>query len=428
MIIIDAGTSCKFGAYLSNKSDNTTLEAFNYFWAKAENVTGQKVCWLCTDGAFNSAAWKEYLRKHGISHEPTAPYSSSQNGLAERAIWMTIDDVLTLLRDSGLGHSYWAEAAAYSIATCNLIPSQCHPGRIPLELFTKKRQSVAHLQVFGAKCWAKIPTVHGVQVTGGSKLDHRSIECWLLGYAPGGGNYRVQDMLTKWVFVSHDVIFEEGIPSRTSANVGEQIPLFDAMENETFTVANIKQAVVDPDRLDSDPDPDHPNHDQTDQNPINRPQADEPRRSTRVPQPSQAGLQSMEYKQREVIGRTEGVDWATNWKTSKANTVLDEISPDNAYNAYINETKASHNIPKSYKHTMAVDPDRWMISMKVEMETLKAKHTWNLVKPPLEVNIMGSMWIYDIKWDGEGKRIRRDWLGKDILSSSGWTTMRHGLG
>ena len=40
--------------------------------------------------------------------------------------------------------------------------------------------------------------------------------------------------------------------------------------------------------------------------------------------------------------------------------------------------------------------------MKTEMGTLKAKHTWDLVKPPPGANIMDSMWIYDIKWDGEG--------------------------
>ena len=120
---------------------------------------------------------------------------------------MTIDDVRTLLRDSGLGHSCWAEAAAYSIDTCNLIPSQRHPNRIPLESFSGRKQSVAHLRVFGAKCWAKIPIAHG-----GSKLDPRSSECRLLGYVSGGGNYKVQDVTSRRVFVSRDVVFEEGEP------------------------------------------------------------------------------------------------------------------------------------------------------------------------------------------------------------------------
>ena len=84
--------------------------------------------------------------------------------------------------------------------------------------------------MFGAKCWAKIPTVHGVQVTGGSKLDPRSVECCFLGYASGNGNYRVQDWLTRRVYVSQDVVFEEGKPSRTSASVGEkEIQLFNTL-------------------------------------------------------------------------------------------------------------------------------------------------------------------------------------------------------
>ena len=44
--------------------------------------------------------------------------------------------------------------------------------------------------------------------------------------------------------------------------------------------------------------------------------------------------------------------------------------------------------------------------MEVEMDTLKAKHTWDLVIPPPGANIVDSMWVYDIKWDGEGNCIK----------------------
>jgi len=108
-----------------------------------------------------------------------------------------MDDVRTLLRDLGLSHSFWAEAAAYSVATRNLIPSCRHPEKVPLEVFTGKRQNISHLHVFGSKCWAKIPTVNGVQVTGGSKLDDTGVECLLLRYTTGNGNYKVQDMTSR---------------------------------------------------------------------------------------------------------------------------------------------------------------------------------------------------------------------------------------
>ena len=41
--------------------------------------------------------------------------------------------------------------------------------------------------------------------------------------------------------------------------------------------------------------------------------------------------------------------------------------------------------------------------MQTEMDTLKRKHTWDLVKPPPGANII---WVYDIKWDGERNHIK----------------------
>ncbi len=241
MPIIDGGTSFIYGAYLSNKSDLSTIAAFDMFQVDAESLSGHTIRRVQTDRAYDTSTWREYCLKHGIVHKFTTPYSLAQNGLAERAIRTTMDDVCTLLRDSGLGHSYWAEAASYSIDTHNLIPSHHHPMKIPLESLTGKRQDVSHLRVFGAECWAKIPTIHGAQVTGGSKLDPRAVECRFLGYAGGCGNYRVQDITSRQVYVSRDVIFEEGEPHCTSPSVGENIPLFDVALG-TLDKSNVKES------------------------------------------------------------------------------------------------------------------------------------------------------------------------------------------
>jgi len=123
MAIVDGGTSYKYGAYLSDKSDVSTIAAFDVFRVEGESLSGRKIRCFRTDHAYESSAWHDYCQNHGIAHEFTVPYSSAQNGLAEQAIRTTIDDVRTLLHDSGLGHSYWVEAASYSVFTRNLIPS-----------------------------------------------------------------------------------------------------------------------------------------------------------------------------------------------------------------------------------------------------------------------------------------------------------------
>jgi hypothetical protein len=82
----------------------------------------------------------------------------------------------------------------------------------------------------------------------------------------------------------------------------------------------------------------------------------------------------MEYRELEVAGRNEGQDWA--------NVTINGLMDDHKdVIACLNETKASHNIPRSYHHAMATDLDRWMIPMKIEMETLKSKHTWESMGP-----------------------------------------------
>lgn len=83
MPIIDAGSSFKYSAYLPDKSDTSTISAFDGFRAKAEALTGRKIWHLRTDRAYESAAWEDYCKKNVIVHEFTAPYSSAQNRLAE---------------------------------------------------------------------------------------------------------------------------------------------------------------------------------------------------------------------------------------------------------------------------------------------------------------------------------------------------------
>ena len=220
----------------------------------------------------------------------------------------------------------------------------------------------------------------------------------------GTGNYKVQDIATRRIYVSRDVVFEEGRPHRTLASVGEQqvpIPLFD--EDIVPSLTN-----HDPDTTTvvNDADPDQIAVDQG----VSPAIPVEPRRSTRASQPLKAGIHSAEYKMREVTGKDQGQDWATDGKRSKTSLAMTiDYSEDPDHKniiACLTDTKASHQIPRSYKHAMATDPERWMIPMQVEMDTLKAKHTWDLVKAPPEANVMDSMWVFDIKWDGEGKRIK----------------------
>src|SRR6266511_6169313 len=78
MPVIDGGSSYKYGAYLSDKSDSSTITAFDTFRIEAELLSGHKVCRIRMDRAYDTLDWKDYCQHHGIIHEFTAPYSSAQ--------------------------------------------------------------------------------------------------------------------------------------------------------------------------------------------------------------------------------------------------------------------------------------------------------------------------------------------------------------
>ena len=44
MVIVDGGTSYKYGAYLPDKFDATTISMFDTFHTKAETLSRKKVC------------------------------------------------------------------------------------------------------------------------------------------------------------------------------------------------------------------------------------------------------------------------------------------------------------------------------------------------------------------------------------------------
>ncbi len=157
-----------------------------------------------------SKEWTDYCGEHGIHIESTAPYSSEANGISECAISTTSADIRTLLIESGLPKSFWAEAAAYSCYTRNLIPSNTIPGKISIEGWTGRKVDVSHLHTFGCKVFVKIPTdANGHQVNGGSKLDDRTLQGTFIRYLPGHRGYRILLDDGK-VMKSKDVEFIEG--------------------------------------------------------------------------------------------------------------------------------------------------------------------------------------------------------------------------
>ncbi len=72
MPIVDSGLAYKYGTFLSDKSDSSTIAVFDVFRVEAESQSGRKVHRIHTDRVYDTSAWRNYCLYQGIIHEFTA--------------------------------------------------------------------------------------------------------------------------------------------------------------------------------------------------------------------------------------------------------------------------------------------------------------------------------------------------------------------
>jgi hypothetical protein len=107
----------------------------------------------------------------------------------------------------------WGEAALTAAYLFNHTELCALPtGKTPYEMLHGLQPNLAHLHVFGAQCFARIPPE--LQ----HKLGLKSHEAIFLGYPPGVKAWRCCDTVSGAFFNSQDVIFDESFSNCPSPN------------------------------------------------------------------------------------------------------------------------------------------------------------------------------------------------------------------
>ena len=79
----------------------------------------------CENGReFDNASNRDFFLPFGTTMRFSCPYTSSQNGTAERAIRSTNDVVRTLLIQANMPPKYWADALSTATHLLNLRPTK----------------------------------------------------------------------------------------------------------------------------------------------------------------------------------------------------------------------------------------------------------------------------------------------------------------
>lgn len=186
------------------KRKSEVFEKFVDFKNTVENQCSNKIKILRTDNGteYVNNRFSKFLRKHGIVHQKTCPYTPEQNGVAERMNRTIVERMRCMLFDSGLNEKYWAEAAVTATYLINHVPCR-RSKHTPEEVWSNKKPTLKHLRVFGCKAMVHVPKQKR------SKLSKKSVQCILVGYSSESKAYRLFNPLTKEIITSRDVDFFE---------------------------------------------------------------------------------------------------------------------------------------------------------------------------------------------------------------------------
>ena len=117
--------SRKLWTYLIKKKSEV-IEVFSKFKSMVERQSGRKLKILRTDrgGEYVSKDFDTLCEKEGIVHEVVPPYTSQQNGTAERKNRTIMNMVRSMLKGKHLPKELWGKAVSTATYILNRCPTK----------------------------------------------------------------------------------------------------------------------------------------------------------------------------------------------------------------------------------------------------------------------------------------------------------------
>jgi hypothetical protein len=150
-------------------------------------------------GEFHGNEFKEFCNKCGIARQKTITYTPQQNGVAETMNKTLMEKARTMLSGVGLGREFWVEAVGVACYMVNKSPSSTLVEKTLHEVWTSKKPSLDHLNVFGCDAYVHVPKENR------SKMKKMYLYC----YKDGIKGYKLWNLETKNIVYSRDVVFRE---------------------------------------------------------------------------------------------------------------------------------------------------------------------------------------------------------------------------
>ncbi|GJV94715.1 putative ribonuclease H-like domain-containing protein [Tanacetum coccineum] len=149
----------------------------------------------------------EFCGEKGIKQEFSNARTPQQNGVAERMNRTLIEAARSMLADSHLPTTFWAEAVNTACYTFNRVRVTKPQNKTPYELLFGHKPIISYIRPFGCH----VTILNTLSPLG--KFDGKSDEGFLVGYSVNSKAFRVYNLATKRVEVNLHVNFLEEKPN-----------------------------------------------------------------------------------------------------------------------------------------------------------------------------------------------------------------------
>ncbi|GKF76629.1 putative ribonuclease H-like domain-containing protein [Tanacetum coccineum] len=148
----------------------------------------------------------DFCRKKGIKKEYSVARTPQQNGVAERRNMTLIEVARTMLADSKLPTTFWAEALSTTCYVQNRVLVVKPHNKTPYELFRGFKPALSFMRPFGCH----VTILNTLDSLG--KFDGKSDEGFFVGYSLSSKAFRVYNTRTKKVEENLHIGFLENKP------------------------------------------------------------------------------------------------------------------------------------------------------------------------------------------------------------------------
>jgi transposase InsO family protein len=354
-----------------------------------------------------------YFNSKGIINQRTVPYSSQQNGAAERLNQTIAAKVRSMLHDAAMPVSQWPDAALTACYLRNRAPVT-GLDKTPYEMFFGRKPDVSNLRVWGARA-----SVHLPKHLRKTKLDPRSLPGKFVGYPPNVKGWYIL-LNSGEVILSRDVIFHETVTSatRTQSNAGPAVEIdldpFDWIPDPEPAAAAAQPAPAVAPAVAPPATP----------APVTTPPV-----TTQQPTPAPPPVDTTSgrpVRARNVPSQYQGYDLTTTRsytrRTPAAPADAEGGGEDDQVPAAPLASLAITKDPVTFKEAMqSADAPKWIAATDEEYQSLLLNNTFTLAKPPPGVNLIPAKWVFTTKRDANGNLVRYKarWVAKGFKQQFG---------